>query len=174
MKRLLDGMVRFSILGMKVRMNRWLLLTLIAGAFFYPTLGARTESQSDLPASQVELRPEYDQPSMLVICDFRLPGRHQIAGRFSHSTPQGGKFLRGRFAGCRWQPAQRRPRGTHRRRYLANNHAADPELRPRTSLSTTSPCPRPETCVNSPTCGPATMGWMTLASASAYPLTQPT
>lgn len=53
-------------------MRRWLAIALLAGIFAFPVT-ARAQNPIKLSMLQVQLWPEYDQPSMLVIYDFKLP-----------------------------------------------------------------------------------------------------
>ncbi len=53
-------------------MRRWLAVLSVLGALTIP-LTVRAQSPIKLSMLQVQLWPEYDQPSMLVIYDFRLP-----------------------------------------------------------------------------------------------------
>lgn len=52
-------------------MHRWLALTLLAGVFVFP-ISTRAQTAVGLASLQVQLWPEYDQPSMLVFYDFKL------------------------------------------------------------------------------------------------------
>lgn len=53
-------------------MRKWLSILAILGALFLPIL-VHAQSQVHLSSLQVQLWPEYDQPSMLVIYDFKVP-----------------------------------------------------------------------------------------------------
>jgi hypothetical protein len=53
-------------------MRRWLAFLFVLGVLFIP-MGAQAQSPIKLSILQVQLWPEYDQPSMLVIYDFKLP-----------------------------------------------------------------------------------------------------
>jgi hypothetical protein len=52
-------------------MRKWLLFILILGAMFLP-FPVRAQNEIKLAGIQVQLWPEYDQPSMLVIYDFQV------------------------------------------------------------------------------------------------------
>lgn len=53
-------------------MRKWLAVLLFLGIFAFP-FSARAQNEIKLTGVQVQLWPEYDQPSMLVIYDFKLP-----------------------------------------------------------------------------------------------------
>jgi hypothetical protein len=73
-------------------MQRWLMLTLLAGALVFP-ISARAQNAIRLASLQVELRPEYDQPSMLVICDFRLPEGTKLPVDIAMRLPKEANFF---------------------------------------------------------------------------------
>ncbi len=55
-------------------MRKWLAVLFFLGMFAFPfPANAQTQPALTLSKLQVQLWPEYDQPSMLVICDFQLP-----------------------------------------------------------------------------------------------------
>lgn len=55
-------------------MRKWLAILFFFGMFALPfSASAQTPASLKLTKLQVQLWPEYDQPSMLVICDFQLP-----------------------------------------------------------------------------------------------------
>jgi hypothetical protein len=68
-------------------MRRWLTALLIFGAVAVP-LTARAQSPIKLSMLQVQLWPEYDQPTMLVIYDFRLPDGVKLPVSVSMSLPK--------------------------------------------------------------------------------------
>jgi hypothetical protein len=53
-------------------MRKWLVIFLLAGLFAIP-FSAQAQNPIKLATLQVQLLPEYDQPNMLVIYDFKLP-----------------------------------------------------------------------------------------------------
>ncbi len=53
-------------------MRKWLVILLLVGIFGIP-FSARAQNPIKLASLQVQLWPEYDQPRMLVIYDFKLP-----------------------------------------------------------------------------------------------------
>jgi hypothetical protein len=68
-------------------MRRWLAVLLVMGALFVP-LEARAQSPIKLSMLQVQLWPEYDQPSMLVIYDFKLPDSTKLPVSVSMTFPK--------------------------------------------------------------------------------------
>ncbi len=68
-------------------MRRWLAFVILAGAFAFP-FTARAQNPIKLSMLQVQLWPEYDQPSMLVIYDFRLPDGAKLPVSVSMSFPK--------------------------------------------------------------------------------------
>ncbi len=68
-------------------MRRQLVILLVLGIFAFPhTAGA--QSPIKLAGLQVQLWPEYDQPSMLVIYDFKLPDDIKLPVNVSMSLPE--------------------------------------------------------------------------------------
>jgi zinc ribbon protein len=68
-------------------MRRWLAVLLVWGALAIPfTVQAQTPIK--LSSLQVQLWPEYDQPSMLVIYDFRLPESTKLPVSVSMTFPK--------------------------------------------------------------------------------------
>ncbi len=68
-------------------MRRWLAFLLLGGMFLFP-VAARAQTPIKLSMLQVQLWPEYDQPSMLVIYDFRLPDSVKLPVSVSMSIPK--------------------------------------------------------------------------------------
>ena len=68
-------------------MRRWLAVLLVLGALSIP-LNARAQSPIKLSMLQVQLWPEYDQPSMLVIYDFKLPDSVKLPVSVSMTFPK--------------------------------------------------------------------------------------
>lgn len=68
-------------------MRRWLAILLVAGALFTPFV-AQAQSPIKLSTLQVQLWPEYDQPSMLVIYDFKLPDSTKLPVSVSMTFPK--------------------------------------------------------------------------------------
>jgi hypothetical protein len=68
-------------------MRRWAVLVLLVGAFLFP-LGARAQADIKLNSLQVQLWPEYDQPSVLVIYDFKVPDATQLPVSVSIRFPK--------------------------------------------------------------------------------------
>jgi hypothetical protein len=65
-------MVRFNELSLEASMRKWLVILFFAGVFGIP-FSAHAQNPIKLSSLQVQLWPEYDQPSMLVIYDLKLP-----------------------------------------------------------------------------------------------------
>ncbi len=68
-------------------MRRWLAILLFVGIFAFPA-PARAQSPIKLSMLQVRLWPEYDQPSMLVIYDFKLPDSVRLPVSVSLNFPK--------------------------------------------------------------------------------------
>ncbi|HEX8991706.1 MAG TPA: zinc ribbon domain-containing protein [Anaerolineales bacterium] len=68
-------------------MRRWLVAVLVGGMLWLP-YAARAQSLITLSTLQVQLWPEYDQPKMLVIYDFRLPVGVKLPVSVSMSIPK--------------------------------------------------------------------------------------
>jgi hypothetical protein len=68
-------------------MRRWLALVVLAGTFAFP-FAAQAQNPIKLSTLQVQLWPEYDQPSMLVIYDFKLPDSAKLPVSVSISFPK--------------------------------------------------------------------------------------
>ncbi len=68
-------------------MRRWLAVLLVVGALFTP-LVAQAQNPVKLSTLQVQLWPEYDQPSMLVIYDFKLPDSTKLPVSVSMTFPK--------------------------------------------------------------------------------------
>ncbi len=69
-------------------MRRWLAVLLFAGIIIGFPSAARAQSPIKLSRLQVQLWPEYDQPSMLVIYDFQLPDSVKLPVSVSLSFPK--------------------------------------------------------------------------------------
>ena len=68
-------------------MRRWLAFVVLAGTFAFP-FAAQAQNPIKLSTLQVQLWPEYDQPSMLVIYDFKLPEDVKLPVSVSMSFPK--------------------------------------------------------------------------------------
>ncbi len=68
-------------------MRRWLAILFLFGALGVP-VGVQAQSPIKLSMLQVQLWPEYDQPSMLVIYDFKLPANAQLPVSVAMSFPK--------------------------------------------------------------------------------------
>ncbi len=68
-------------------MRRWLVILFVLAAVCAP-IGARAQSPIKLSLLQVQLWPEYDQPSMLVIYDFKLPDNVKLPVSVAMSFPK--------------------------------------------------------------------------------------
>jgi hypothetical protein len=73
-------------------MHRWLSLLLLGATFFFP-LQARAQSPTTLSSLKVELWPEYDQPSVLVIYDFKLPDSLKLPVNVSVRFPKDANLI---------------------------------------------------------------------------------
>ncbi len=73
-------------------MRRRLAFLLILGIFAFPW-SAQAQSPIKLTTLQVQLWPEYDQPSMLVIYDFKLPESAKLPVSVSLSFPKEGHLV---------------------------------------------------------------------------------
>ncbi len=73
-------------------MRTRLAVALLVGMFVFP-LSARAQSPIKLSSLQVQLWPEYDQPSMLVIYDFRLPDSTKLPVSVSINFPKEGNLV---------------------------------------------------------------------------------
>ena len=68
-------------------MRKRLLILFLLGLFAYP-ISVRAQEPLKLTTLQVQLRPEYDQPSMLVIYDFKLPDGIKLPVNVSIGIPK--------------------------------------------------------------------------------------
>ncbi len=68
-------------------MRRWLVVAFLAGVLAFP-FSARAQNPIKMASLQVQLWPEYDQPSMLVIYDFKLPDGSKLPVNVSVSFPK--------------------------------------------------------------------------------------
>jgi hypothetical protein len=73
-------------------MRRRLVFLLFLGVFAFPC-SVRAQSAIKLSTLQVQLWPEYDQPSMLIIYDFRLPDTIKLPVSVSLSLPKEGHLV---------------------------------------------------------------------------------
>src|SRR5512136_547695 len=85
-------MVRFSSASLEAVMRRVLVFLLLVGMYVFP-LPARAQNPIKLKSLQVQLWPEYDQPSMLVIYDFKLPESVKLPVSVSLSFPKEGHLV---------------------------------------------------------------------------------
>jgi hypothetical protein len=70
-------------------MRRWLAFVLATGALIFSSpLAARAQTPIKLTNLQVQLWPEYDQPTMLVIYDFKLPDSVKLPVSVSLNLPK--------------------------------------------------------------------------------------
>src|SRR5512146_511766 len=84
-------MVRFSRVA-EAGMRRWLAILLLVGILCAPS-AARAQSPIKLSRLQVQLWPEYDQPTMLVIYDFQLPDSVRLPVSVSLNFPKEGHLV---------------------------------------------------------------------------------
>ena len=68
-------------------MRKWLIILFLLGIFAFP-YSARAQEPIKLATLQVQLWPEYDQPSMLVIYDFKLPDGIKLPVNVSIGLPK--------------------------------------------------------------------------------------
>ncbi len=68
-------------------MRKWLVILFLFGIFTLP-YSAQAQQPIKLATLQVQLWPEYDQPSMLVIYDFKLPDGIKLPVNVSIGLPQ--------------------------------------------------------------------------------------
>jgi zinc ribbon protein len=80
-------MVRFRKLYVEAFMRGWLAFLIILGGFVFPWT-AKAQNPIKLSILQVQLWPEYDQPSMLVISDFKLPDSVKLPVSVSMRIPK--------------------------------------------------------------------------------------
>lgn len=73
-------------------MYRWLSLVVLGMALLYP-LHARAQNPTSLASLKVEFWPEYDQPSMLVIYDFKLPDSLKLPVNVSVRFPKDANLI---------------------------------------------------------------------------------
>lgn len=66
---------------------RKLILTFLVGAFFVFPISASAQSDADLAFVTVQLWPEYDQPSMLVIVDFQTAANTSLPASLTFRIP---------------------------------------------------------------------------------------
>ena len=73
-------------------MRKWLLILVLGILFVFPPFAS---AQSDVTLSHVlvQLWPEYDQPSMLVITDFQMPTSAQLPAKLTFRIPQEGNLI---------------------------------------------------------------------------------
>src|SRR5512142_1894556 len=69
-------------------MRRWLAILLWVGTLIAFPSAATAQSPIKLSRLQVQLWPEYDQPSMLVIYDFQLPDSTKLPVSVSMTFPK--------------------------------------------------------------------------------------
>ena len=72
-------------------MRRWLILSLLFGVAVLP-FSAHAQSVIKFSTLQVQLWPEYDQPSMLVICEFKLADGTSLPADITFNIPKDGKL----------------------------------------------------------------------------------
>jgi hypothetical protein len=73
-------------------MQRWMSLILVLGALAFP-FSARAQTPVTLSSFQVQLWPEYDQPSVLVIYDFTLPTATKLPLNIPVRFPKDGNLI---------------------------------------------------------------------------------
>lgn len=73
-------------------MPRWLTVLFLAGAFLVP-VPAYGQTPISLSSLQVQLWPEYDQPSMLVIYDFQVGGGTELPVGVSIKFPKDANLI---------------------------------------------------------------------------------
>jgi hypothetical protein len=73
-------------------MQRWISLLVVLGAILIPRI-ASAQTPTDLASLSVQLLPEYDQASMLVIYDFQLPSGTKLPVNISIRFPKEAKLF---------------------------------------------------------------------------------
>lgn len=73
-------------------MRRWLSVLVVAGALLFP-FASSAQAPIELASLSVQLLPEYDQASMLVICDFQLPTGTKLPINISIRFPKDAKLF---------------------------------------------------------------------------------
>ena len=68
-------------------MRRWLVILMVLGVFGFPR-AVEAQNSIKLSTLQIQLWPEYDQPSMLVIYDFKLPDSAKLPVSISVRIPK--------------------------------------------------------------------------------------
>ncbi len=68
-------------------MRRWLLVLFFAGVMVFP-VSVRAQNPITMASLEVQLWPEYDQPSMLIIYDFKLPAAVKLPVNVSIAFPK--------------------------------------------------------------------------------------
>jgi hypothetical protein len=76
----------------EARMRKWLAMLLLVGVLCFPS-PAKAQSPIKLSRLQVQLWPEYDQPTMLVIYDFQLPESIRLPVSVSLNFPKEGHLV---------------------------------------------------------------------------------
>ena len=75
-------------------MRKWLAVLFFFGVFAFPfSASAQTQAPLKLTSLQVQLWPEYDQPSVLVICDFELPAATPLPITVNFPIPKDGNLV---------------------------------------------------------------------------------
>ncbi len=77
-------------------MRRWFVLLFILGIAALP-FSAQAQSAVKFSSLQIQLWPEYDQPSMLVICEFKLARWNEPASGCDLPHSEKRKFGGGRI-----------------------------------------------------------------------------
>src|ERR1700690_2042193 len=85
-------MVRYIRFHSEVSMRRWFALLFILGISALP-FSAYAQSAISFSTLQVELRPEYDQPSMLLIYDFQLADGVSLPVDVTFRIPKDGNLV---------------------------------------------------------------------------------
>lgn len=73
-------------------MRKWPLILIIGAVFVFPSMGF-AQTKVSLAAMTVQLWPEYDQPSMLVITDFEVAANTQLPASVTFHIPQDANLI---------------------------------------------------------------------------------
>jgi len=79
-------------------MRKWFLMFVTAALLAFPTFAA-AQSASTLNTVKVDLWPEYDQPSMLVLVDFEVPASVTLPADFDFHIPVGANVVASAYYG---------------------------------------------------------------------------
>ena len=74
-------------------MRMFFLSLLLGGILVFPASLASAQSDITLPLVSVQLWPEYDQPSMLVITDFEIPAETALPVNLTFRIPKDANLI---------------------------------------------------------------------------------